>query len=380
MRITRRESLAMALALAVAGGARAQAPGPDSLAALARRTGRRFGSTVGAGPSKGLTGSFADPRYRALLAAQCDVIVPENELKWTRIRPSAARFEYRGADRLLAFAEEHRMAYRGHTLLWHHPRWTPAWVFKHDFGANPKTEAERMIREHISKVCRRYGTRIYSYDVVNETIDNETGVMRETPFSKHLTGEGVCDLAFHVAREAAPHAQLVYNDYMSWTPGSAKHRAGVLKLLEGFRRRGTPVDALGIQAHIGGGDLSTRQEAEWRRFLDEVVAMDYDLMISEMDINDRYLPPEITGRDRTIADVARAYLDLMLGYRQMGDILMWGMVDRYSWLQGFTPRTDKLPLRPTPYDSEFKPKLLREAIAAALAAATTNHVPGKRAT
>ena len=63
-------------------------------------------------------------------------------------------------------------------------------------------------------------------------------------------------------------------------------------------------------------------------------------------------------------------MDVMLSYRQLGDILAWGMDDRYSWLEGFDPRRDRLPKRGTPYDREFRPKPLRQAIAAALAGAT----------
>ncbi len=39
---------------------------------------------------------------------------------------------------------------------------------------------------------------------------------------------------------------------MSWERNSddETHMGGVLKLLEGFKKRGTPVDALGVQSHI----------------------------------------------------------------------------------------------------------------------------------
>jgi endo-1,4-beta-xylanase len=47
------------------------------------------------------------------------------------------------------------------------------------------------------------------------------------------------------------------------------------------------------------------------------------------------------------------------------------MCDRYSWLKGFDPREDKAPKRGTPYDSQFRAKPLREAIAAALAQASS---------
>jgi len=155
--------------------------------------------------------------------------------------------------------------------------------------------------------------------------------------------------------------------------------AGVLRLLEGFRRRGTPVDTLGIQSHIRIlKDLPIAQivresEGPWRRFLDEVVAMGYRLVITEFDVNDKRAPDDIVIRDRMVADYSRAYLDLMLSYPQLGDVLAWGMVDRYSWLTGFDPRHDRSIKRGTPYDSDYRPKPLRNAIAESLRGASSQH-------
>ena len=59
----------------------------------------------------------------------------------------------------------------------------------------------------------------------------------------------------------------------------------------------------------------------------------------------------------------------MLDYDSLGDILAWGMVDGFSWLQGFAPRDDGLEVRCCPYDSGYRAKPLREAIAASFAAA-----------
>jgi hypothetical protein len=169
-----------------------------------------------------------------------------------------------------------------------------------------------MIRDHVATICRRYGTRIHSYDVVNEAVHNQTGELRETAFSRAFGGaEPVLDLAFRTAREAAPQAQLVYNDYMSWEPWSANHRAGVLRLLEGFRARSIPVDALGVRpisatANIDSGSgFGERQEQEWRHFLDAVVGMGYDLVITELDVHDKGLPADIAERDRAVAEPRR---------------------------------------------------------------------------
>ncbi len=74
-------------------------------------------------------------------------------------------------------------------------------------------------------------------------------------------------------------------------------------------------------------------------------------------------------RDAAVADLARRYFDVMLSYPQLRYVMAWGLVDKYSWLQGRWPRADGLPKRPNPYDENYKPKPMREAIASALRAA-----------
>jgi endo-1,4-beta-xylanase len=388
MHMTRRESLALGLALAAgacapralgsAGSAAADGP---SLKALAQRSGRRFGSALAWGAPGADRGSFANPAYAALLERECEVLVPENELKWQWTRPSATEFDFRQMDAIVDYATAKGFKLRGHTLFWAPEKWYPQWLVRHDFGARPAQAAERMLVDHVRTVCRRYGTKIYSYDVVNEAVEPETGAIRDTVITRIMGGEAMLDLMFRTARAEAPHAQLVYNDYMSWERGTEDetHIAGVLKLLEGFRKRGTPVDALGIQSHIrllkdaSVADIVRESEGPWRRFLDQVVAMGFKLEITEFDVNDRKAPDDVAIRDRMVADYARAYLDVMLSYPQLGDVLAWGLVDKYSWLTDFDPRADKSIKRGTPYDSQFRPKPLREAIAAAFASASSRH-------
>ena len=157
---------------------------------------------------------------------------------------------------------------------------------------------------------------------------------------------------------------------MSWEPGNEAHRVGVLKLLTGFRKRGVPVDALGIQSHLISPIPDAAHQRAWRGFIDEVVGMGYQLVISEFDVRDASLPADVTARDRGVADTARAYLDMMFSYRQLRDVLVWGMVDAYSWLQNFEPRSDGEATRGNPYDAGFVAKPLRAAIAGAFAGAT----------
>jgi endo-1,4-beta-xylanase len=380
MFLTRRESLigVMGLATAACSGvgslAQAATAPVGSLNALAKTKGMRFGSAVGAGNSQ--SGSFRNPDYAKLLERDCGILVPENEMKWQAVRPGPSQFDFAAFDAQVDFAEAKGMAMRGHTLLWHRPRWMPVWLETYDFGAKPATEAARLLTNHIQTVCGRYKGRIKSFDVVNETVI-EDGTLAETAISKAMGGTlPLVDLAFHTAREQAPDAQLVYNDYMSWEPGNENHRAGVLRLLEGFKKRGVPVDALGVQSHIriDSYQPSTRtgphDEKAWRGFLDDVTGMGYALLITEFDVNDQALPADIAWRDRSVADYAKAYLDLMFSYPQLKDVLAWGMCDRYSWLQSFEPlRADGQQKRCCPYDADFARKPLYDAIAAAFSAA-----------
>jgi endo-1,4-beta-xylanase len=338
------------------------------LKSIAAEKGILFGSSVGAGQPGSLSGSFSDAGYRDILTKECAVLVPENELKSYVIAAEPGTYNFERADRMAQFAKSNDLKLRGHTLLWNRVEYTPKWLLEHVAKLSAPA-AEQFLRDYIQRVCTHYGTQIFSWDVVNETVDPKNGQLRDTPFTKVL-GFDALRIAFEAARQHAPKTQLVYNDYMSWESGNEQHRAGVLRLLEQLKTKNVKVDALGVQSHIGNdGRIQDTQNKQWRAFLDEVVGMGYKLLITEFDVNDKDLPGDWATRDAQVAAAAKGYLDLMLSYRQLDQVLCWGMVDKFSWLQNFSKRTDKTPQRPTPYDDSYRPKPLRDAIAAAFESA-----------
>lgn len=348
------------------------------LNAIAAQRGRKFGSAIASTPGNTNAGSVQNSAYTDIIKGECGIVVPENEMKWQAVRPAPTVYAFDRMDEIVRWAQANSLAVRGHTLLWHRPQWFPNWLNTYDYGATPVREAERLLIEHIQTVTRRYKGVITSYDVVNEAIDHDRNATIETSMSRAMgSPEAVIDLAFHTARAELPDAQLVYNDYMSWEPQHQKHCNDVLRLLEGFRKRGTPVDALGIQSHIEifaidpATGVGPYAEREWRRFLDEVTGMGYRLLITEFDVKDMALPANIAQRDEKVADFARRYFDLMLDYdAKLDDVLAWGMVDRFNWLQGFAPskRADGQEVRGTPYDSQYRAKPLRTALANVMSA------------
>jgi endo-1,4-beta-xylanase len=374
-RLTRRDLVQAGMAGALCGAAAFAERPEDSLETLARAKGIQFGSALG-------TRAMADTRYLDLIREQCGMIVPESELKMPAIQPQPGEFHFERADALLSFADSNGLEARGHCLLWHHPRWLPKWVEGFDFGPNPAQGAEKFLTDHIARTTSRYGKRLVSWDVVNEAVDNLTGEMRVTPLSKAIgSPDRVLEIAFHIARDNLPGTELVYNDYMGWESDNGPHRDGVLRLLERFRKNGVPVNALGLQSHIGAGNqdananwaFDAKDERAWRKFLEEVTGMGYGLLLTEFDVHDAPLPADFLIRDREVAALGRSYLDLTLSFTQVNALLCWGLMDTHTWLQGRTPRKDGLPKRPTPFDDQYRPKPLRDAIAGALRAAPPRH-------
>jgi endo-1,4-beta-xylanase len=388
---TRRNSLALGvgmLATACGGGgggggggsptpspapAPAPAPAPTpaptptgSIAAAAAAKNMKFGSAFNWAAPGADAGSFNNPNYATLLERDCNILVPENELKWEALRPSSTTYNYTQADQMVAYAKSKGMEIRGHTLLWYVEERFPTWLENYDYGVSPRAEAERLIREHVTQVASHFAADITSWDVINEAIDGGTGNLRQHSMSAAVGGDAsLLDLAFHTARDVLPGAELVYNDYMDW--GGTTHRNGVLNLLRGFRDRGVPVDTLGIQSHIGfysagsAQSIVDAQRPAMEDWLDEIVALGYRLKITEMDINDRNRAGTIAQRDADGATLAKGWLDMLMAYPLLDEVLVWGMCDKYSWLQGFgAPRADGTAIRAAPYDSSFQPKPLRD--------------------
>ncbi|WP_017930172.1 endo-1,4-beta-xylanase [Robiginitomaculum antarcticum] len=343
------------------------------LKTLAAQKGLRFGTAIGHGESSGLD----DDAYGALIKRECNVLVAENEHKlYSTLGGGPEPMTFARGDAIVDFAIENGMDMRGHVLLWNRMDFTPDWVSAYDFGKDSRAGMAKWLDGYIKDLTGHYGTKIYSWDVVNETIDPATGHPRETIFTQKY-GPDVVDFAFRSAREHAPHAELVYNDYMIWEPNNEAHIAGVLRLLEGFKNRDVPIDAFGVQGHLStqnhtgrttgdGKGYTDPQRAEFTRFLDEIVGMGYNLIVSEFDVNDTDLVADPDVRDLQMASYGGAFLDMMLSYQQVKDVLMWGMADHHSWLREWWPRSDAALKRPALYDDQLRPKALRQAVAKSL--------------
>ena len=117
------------------------AAAPDSLRALAAKTGLRIGTAV-------IPFDLDHPAYQAIAASQFSVVTPGNEMKWQVVEPTQGTFDWSGADRLVAFAEQHGQLVRGHTLLWHNqlPDWLTSGVAN---GTISNAQLKGLLHQHI---------------------------------------------------------------------------------------------------------------------------------------------------------------------------------------------------------------------------------------
>jgi endo-1,4-beta-xylanase len=291
-----------------------------------------------------------DARYRHTLATEYDAVTPENAMKWTTIHPAAGRYDFGPADMIVRFARHHDMAVRGHTLVWY--REVPSWITQRSWT---RPELERVLRDHIHEVVGRYRGRVDQWDVVNEAVDDH-GALRDNVW-RRVIGPRYVDLAFRWAHEADPGAKLFYNDYGIETPG-AKADA-VHALVRGLKRRGVPIDGVGIQAHEQTADAPSRSGV--RTALASYAQLGLDVGITELDVA---VPvPADAEHLRRQAAVYRHVLDACLAVPRCTTLVTWGFTDRHSWVPGDVAGSgDALP-----FDREYRPKPALETLRAGVA-------------
>ncbi len=303
-----------------------------------------------------------DSDYSAHFAEECNLLVPENVLKWSTVHPEPQRFDFVPGDFLARFGAGHEIQMRGHTLVWHEqlPRWFAETVTKEN--------AREYLETHIHTVMGHYQGRMHSWDVVNEAIHPPDGCddgLRKTPWLE-LLGPEYLEIAYTAAAAADGHALAGYNDYgLDYqTPEQEAKRMAVLALLRRLKKQKIPIQAFGMQAHLSAAQQKNFQPQVLRRFLGEIAGLGLKILITEMDVSDADLPADTEARDRAVAEVYERYLTAALAEPAVVAVLTWGLTDKYTWLAH--RRADAAPARVLPLDVEFQRKPAWYAIAKAL--------------
>ncbi len=277
-----------------------------------------FGAAVSMSPF------YEEPIYRQTLQNEFSVIVAENAFKWDSVRPTRTTYNFNDTDALVNFAEANNMKVRGHTLVWHNQ--LPAWLTSGNFT---RDEVIQILREHILTFVGRYRGRIWSWDVVNEAID-DSGNFRTSSFWYQKIGPEYIKLAFDFAHEADPGAILYYNDYS--IEGLSPKSDAVYALLRDLRNQGTPVHGVGWQMHqIAGFRIMPQNERNARR----LTSLGLEFSMTEMDV--RIQLPTSPAKLIQQAEGYRSSINFCLKNPNCKALVLWGFTDKYSWIPGTFP-------------------------------------------
>ena len=299
----------------------------------------------------------SDPPYAELIAEQCAIITPANELKMKYLQPGQNSFKFDNGDWMVHWAQTRDIKVHGHALVYGEPGALPPWAN----GAINRGNAQDIMLKHVTTVAKHFAGKVVSWDVVNEALQGED--LKDNIWSRNV-GPDYLEMAFKAAGEADPNAMLCYNETnIEWANQEDKRR-GTLKLLKNLQSKNAPIHALGIQSHLryemGGFD-----PGKMRKFLSQVSDLGLKIRISELDSRERESDTDVASRDKGVAQYYYNYLNTVLENKNVIVVETWNLTDRYTWLAKEAPRHDGQPIRPLPFDDKLQPKPAVDAIAQA---------------
>lgn len=303
-----------------------------------------------------------DAKAAALVPKQFNAATPENIMKAEIIHPQWDTYNFDMADKLIDYGEKNNIRINGHTVIWHSQ--LPAFARRIQNVDSFRT----FFTNHINTVAKRYSGKVFSWDVVNEAL-NEDGTMRNSIFLQKL-GEDFVTEAFRLAQAASPNTELYYNDYNNEQPAK---RAGCIALIKKIQAAGVRIDGVGIQGHWHIGKIPLKDIEE---SILQYAALGIKVMITELDIE--VLPRNFQGADvnqstanapsldpypnglpdtvqQQLASDYEALFRLFLKHKdKIGRVTFWGVDDGQSWLNDWPVRgRTNYPLL---FDRELKPK------------------------
>jgi len=294
-------------------------------------------------------GNYSDAEV-GLIRENFGAVTPENCMKPAPVHPAEDTWRFDRPDALVKWCHDNDLAVHGHTLVWHAQ--TSPWFFE----GGDKAVVTRRLKDHITTLVGRYKGRIWSWDVVNEAIndrgDAESAKTENLRTSRWLQSMGpeFLTLAFQFAHEADPDAKLYYNDY--GIEAGPKHASSML-LLKRLIKDGAPIHGVGIQGHWS---TATVPFDAIDQSIADYACLGLKVSISELDVTIRGASggqfggrggfggrrgPVTPATPQDLQAQAEAYARLFLIFAKHKDtverVTFWGLSDRRTWRFGQHP-------------------------------------------
>jgi endo-1,4-beta-xylanase len=341
----------------IAAGCALAAPWPVELArALASPESSRSLKAMGKEKGKILavfSGAYQlthDAKAAQLISSEFEMLANGNDLKMNRVHPEPDRYEFAPGDYDFAWAQKNGMLFRGHTLVWHNalPKWFDSYV--------NKSNAERVMTDHITTVVKHYAGKFYSWDVVNEPIHNDRpDQLRRKPWLD-LIGPEYIDIAFRTAAAADPKAKLLINECYIEAEAYGPRLDAYLQLITRLKKSGVPIHGVGIQGHLKAGVPLSK--TGMKNFLTALKDMNLEVLITELDVDDSAVAePQV---DEAVARTYQEFLEIVLPFAKV--ITLEALAD----IRELPKRSDGFLPRPNLWDTDYRRKPAYDAVLKAL--------------
>lgn len=316
----------------------------DSLKDAAAKRGVYVGAAVQSGYLA------QEQAYADTFTREYSMLEPEYEMLWSVVHPSRFSYTYTGADKLVQFAAGHKMPVRADHLVWHQS--LPTWLTGGGFSAD---QLNAILHDHISNVAGHFAGKVYSWEVVNEAVDDSGTKLRDSIWNNQpgigLTGIAWIEQAFRWAHEADPNALLFYNDYSAEDTGTKS--TYIYNMVKQMLADGVPIHGVGLQMHLTNNvnyPPASGLAANIKRLTD----LGLLVIITEMDVR---LPVDSNGLASAgnLAIQAQLYnrvASTCIQFSGCVAIQTWGISDKHSWVPGTFPGTGAA----LPFDVNYQAK------------------------
>lgn len=285
------------------------------------------------------TSRLSNSASKQIILDEFNSITCESAMKIKNTQVDATTFDFAEADSLVNFAIRNGKRVHGHTLVW--GKQIPEWIENTNFEGD-SADWEMLLKNRIQTMITHFKGRVRSWDVVNEAIE-EDGTFRKYANDEYpkeniwcqKLGEGYVARSFQYAREADPDILLFYNDY-GMEYNSVKLDA-ILNMVANFKKKGIPIDGIGIQMHTHCESTSDLEKA-----FENLASSELLIHISELDV--------AINRSQTINAPTNSLLGSQKEYyrrvaesvkvipaSQMFGISLWGFSDAITWKENDWP-------------------------------------------
>lgn len=250
---------------------------------------------------------------------------------WGGYEPRQGAYNSELVLRSIRWLKEHGITPRGHPIHWNHRASVPKWVV----DMNPDTEKMReLLNVRVKQLSETVLPELHDADVFNELVHWERF---DNPFTRLINESGKVKYVTEMLKEVKklnPRLLTVVNDYDT----SPQYYALLKELIEA----GAPIDYIGQQSHMHGGNWSMTQL--WT-ILERLSLLKRPVLFTELSVlsaprrhidwkTERPLEGWETDPEyeKIQADYLENFYKVAYSHSNCIGIVVWNYSDRRAWL------------------------------------------------